>query len=78
MDLARAEALAAARKLVRTLDSAPDPLQQARAAVATLLRAGPWSAAAERQILDLAEWLATRPPPAALKPRCHQVLKGLG
>lgn len=78
MDLARVEALAAARKLVRTLDSAPDPLHQARAAAATLLRAGPWSATAERQILELAEWLATRPPPAALKPRCHQVLKGLG
>jgi hypothetical protein len=73
----RAEALAAARKLIRTLDSAPDPLRQARAAIAGLLRSGPWSPAAERQILDLAAWLAARPPPTALRARCQAVLKAL-
>lgn len=77
MDLTRAEALASARKLARTLDSAPDPQAKAKAAVALLLKAGPWSAASERQVLDLAAWIATRPPPTALKPRCQAVLKSL-
>lgn len=78
MDMERREALTAARKLIRTLDSAPNPLQQAQAAVAALLRFGPWAPAAERQILELATWLATRPPPTAVKSRCQAVLKGLG
>lgn len=71
------EALAEAKRLVRRLGSAPDPMKEARAMVGLLLRAGPWSAAAERQILGLADWLATRPSPAALRPRCQQVLKTL-
>jgi len=78
MDGEQAEALAVARKLVRTLDSAPDPLRQAQGAVAGLLRTGPWSPTAERQILDLAAWLATRPPPSGLKARCQSVLRTLG
>jgi hypothetical protein len=77
MDGERAVALAAARKLVRTLDSVPNPQQQAQAAIAGLLRSGPWGSAAERQILDLASWLATRPPPMALKSRCQSVLRTL-
>lgn len=77
MDLSQGEALAQARKLVRTLGSAPNPQQQAQTAVTALMRSGPWSPAAERQILDLAAWLATRPPPTAIKPRCQAVLKAL-
>ena len=78
MDLARADALSAARKLIRTLDSAPNPLQQAQAAISGLTRSGPWPPSAQGQILDLAAWLATRPPPSALKARCQSVLKTLG
>jgi hypothetical protein len=77
MTIEMREALTAARKLIRTLDSAPHPLQQAQAAIATLMRCGPWPAAAERGILELANWLATRPPPTALKARCQAVLKML-
>ncbi len=77
MDLARADALTAARKLIRTLDSAPNPLQQAQAAIAGLMKSGPWAPATERRLLDLAAWLAARPPPNALKPRCQAVLKTL-
>jgi hypothetical protein len=77
MDAACAEALAGARKLVRALGSAPDPQRQAQAAVALLLRSGPWREAAQRRILDLAAWLATRPPPEAIRPRCQAVLKAL-
>ena len=78
MDRLRGEALVEARKLIRTLDSAPDPQRQAQSAVAILLKSGPWGAAAERQILDLADWLATRPPPAGLKARCQATLRALG
>lgn len=77
MSVTRLEALAEAKVLARTLGSAPDPLKQARAVVAVLGRSGPWSAADERRILAFAEWLATRPPPIALKPRCQQLLKEL-
>lgn len=78
MEQTRAEALAAARKLVRTLDSAPNPQRRAQAAVAALVRSGPCPPAAERQILDLAAWLADRPPPTALKARCQALLRSLG
>jgi len=77
MSVTRFEALAEAKALARTLGSAPDPLKQARAVVAVLTRSGPWSAADEGRILALAGWLATRPPPMALKPRCQQLLKEL-
>lgn len=77
MARSKTEALREARKLVRTLDSAPEPLQQAQSAVATLMRSGAWPPAAERQILDLAAWLAARPPRAAIKSRCQAVLKAL-
>lgn len=78
MDPSRHEALAQARKFVRTLGSAPDPQRQAQAAVALLMRSGPWPPAAERQILDLAAWLAARPSPTAIKPRCQALLQALG
>lgn len=78
MERPRAEALAEARKLVRTLDSAPNPQRQAQAVVTALLRSGPWAPAAKRQILDLARWLADRPPPTALKARCQALLESLG
>jgi hypothetical protein len=77
MGLGRDEALSEARKLVRTLGSAPNPQQQAQTALTLLMRSGPWPPAAQRQILDLAAWLATRPQPAAIKPRCQAVLKAL-
>jgi hypothetical protein len=78
MDLPPAEALSEARRLIRTLDSAPNPQQQAQSAMATLMRCSSWPPASQRKILDLAAWLATRPAPKTLKARCQALLKGLG
>jgi hypothetical protein len=78
MSAGRGEALSVARKLVRTLDSAPDPRQQAQAAVSALLRESVWAPAEEKELLDLAAWLAQRPAPIALKPRLRAVLHTLG
>lgn len=78
MDTTTAEALTTARRLIRTLDSAPDALKQAQSAVAALQRATGWTAQQAQEILEMSEWLATRPAPAALKLRCQQVLKRLG
>ncbi len=77
MSVSRFGALAEARIVVRRLGSAPDPQKQASALVAGLLRSGPWTPSQERAILAVAEWLRTRPSPAALKPRCQQLLKDL-
>lgn len=72
------DALSAARKLVRTLDSAPDPRQQAQSAISTLLREAGWAPAEEKELLDRPAWLAQRPAPIALKPRFGAVLRTLG
>jgi hypothetical protein len=42
-----------------------------------LMRSGPWSSQAERQIRELSAWLATHPPPLTIKPRCQAALKAL-
>jgi hypothetical protein len=77
MSFGRTDALSSARKLVRTLDSAPDPWRQAQTAVALLIKEPGWATAEERQILELANWLARRPPPSALKSRCQTMLRNL-
>jgi plasmid stabilization system protein ParE len=77
MDTDRLEALSAARKLIRTLDAAPDPSRQAHAAISSLLRVRGWSPAQEAKLLDLARWLGERPPPTALKARCKALLDSL-
>ena len=77
MSVSRNEALAEARIAVRRLGSAPDPQKLASSLIAGLMRSGPWSPGQERAILAVAEWLSTRPPPTALKPRCQQLLKDL-
>jgi len=77
MDFGQADALSSARKLVRMLDGAPNPLRQAQAAVALLMRESGWTPAEKQQILDLAAWLAQRPQPATVKARCQAVLRSL-
>lgn len=76
--MTRYEVLAEAKALVRTLGSAPDPLRHAVALLALVRRSGPWTPEQERTILVFSEWLAARPPPSALKPRCQQLLRDLG
>ena len=77
MDATRLEALTTARRLIRTLESAPNPLQQAQTAVTTLVRARGWRPDEEHAILEVATWLAQRPPLEALKPRCQRLLRRL-
>lgn len=78
MDATRIEALTRARRLVRTLESAPNPLQQARTAVTALVRVRGWRPEDEKAILEVAEWLSQRPPLEALRPRCQTLLRRLG
>ena len=77
MDATKTEALMTARRLVRMLESAPNPLQQARTAVTTLVRAQGWRPADEKAILEVAAWLSLRPPMEAIKPRCQALLRRL-
>jgi hypothetical protein len=73
----RLEAIGVARKLCRTLASAPDPQKQAQTLVSVLLRAEGWGPAAEREITAFASWLATRPPPTDLRLRSQRLIKAL-
>lgn len=73
----REEAIAAARKLLRSFASSPDPRRQARAIQSTLAGAGGWSSAEREAIDDLGAWLAEMPAEASLRPRCESVLHGL-
>lgn len=77
MSVSRAEALAAAGKLLRTFASAPDPKQRAHAICAELTRSDGW-APRERELIDgLHGWLQAYPSSGALRQRCEQVLASL-
>lgn len=74
MTLRREEALAAARKLLRTFAGSPEPRRHARAIQTTLAGAGGWSPA-ERETIDaLGAWLGEMPAEVALRSRCEAVL----
>lgn len=77
MSIDSSEALNTARRLCRTLDSTPDPLRQAQAIAAGLLKAQDWTSPARAQVAAFAEWLKARPPPSALKSRCKALLAAL-
>ncbi|WP_421934305.1 hypothetical protein [Phenylobacterium sp.] len=77
MTNSRLTALANAKAMVRTLTSAPDPHARARAIFADLARTEGWSKPDEARIVAFGDWLATRPPPSALKDRCKALLKTL-
>lgn len=72
-----AEALAHARKLCRTLASAPLPQVRAKEVFQTLVRAHGWSAAQEQEIIAFGKWLDSRPAPGAMKDRCERMLNAL-
>ena len=78
MIVSRPEALASARKHCRTLMSAPIPQVRAQALFATLVRAEGWTPAQQTLIVAFGEWLASRPPPSALKARCEALLAAIG
>ena len=77
MTASRAEALAAAQKLLRMFTGAPEPRRQARAIHSTLAAARGWSAAEQSLIDDFGSWLADGPAEAVLQPRCKDVVHGL-
>lgn len=78
MTISRPEALASARKLCRTLMSAPLPQVSAQTIFAELVRAKGWDPAHQDLITGFGEWLASRPPPSALKARCEALLAAIG
>ncbi len=78
MTVSRPEALASARKLCRTLMSAPVPHVRAQTIFAELVRAKGWPSAHQTLITAFGEWLASRPPPSALKARCEALLAAIG
>lgn len=65
----KTDSLAAARKLVRTFASAPDPRRQARLILETLRQAEGWPPALEDRIAGFSVWLATYPPVGELRAR---------
>lgn len=77
MTIHRSEALVQARKVCRTIASAPLPQARAREFFQILVRAEGWTAAQQRNIVELGGWLETRPAPGALRQRCEQLLAAL-
>lgn len=70
-------ALAEARKLVRTLASAPDPKRRAQAVLSELRHGGGWSPDARRDIEATDAWLRERPAVESLEPRLRALLTRL-
>lgn len=77
MSISRVDALAAARKLLRTFASAPDPKQRSRAICAELMRASDWTHTQRAAIEELSAWLRGYPPSAELRLRCERLLARL-
>jgi hypothetical protein len=74
MTTTKTEAVTRARKLCRSLGSAPDPRQRVREILNALLHGDGWSDAEERAIHEFAQWVETKPSTALLKPRCDAIL----
>lgn len=77
MTASRQEAIMTAKRLRRTLRSAPVPHRQARALHTALAAADGWSAAERQEIDNFAEWLDERPSDAALRAKCDEILNCL-
>jgi hypothetical protein len=77
MSGSRQQALMAARKLVRTFGSAPDPRRRAQAVLSELKHAEGWSAGGLREIGAVEAWLQGAPSLQALEPRLRALLAAL-
>ncbi len=77
MSGSRHESITAAKRLLRTLASAPDPRRRARALHAELATANDWTSADLEIIAALGIWLHDNPPLDALRARCGDVLAKL-
>ncbi|WP_421937306.1 hypothetical protein [Phenylobacterium sp.] len=71
------QALANARRLVRTFGSAPEPRRRAQAVLSQLTRAEGWSAHQRASIEGFRDWLRGEPAVSALEPRCRGLLSAL-
>jgi hypothetical protein len=78
MSLGRNSALAAARQLLRTFASAPEPRRHARMIYAELSAVDGWTRTEQTAVDALGSWLQDQPPIAELKPRCAKIVAGLG
>jgi hypothetical protein len=77
MSIGRSEVLAAARRLLRTLASAPDPKRHARSIYSELAHGQGWSHAEQDKIDALGAWLQGTPSLGDLRPRCEKILADL-
>jgi hypothetical protein len=71
------EAIAEAKRLLRTFASAPEPRRQARAIYAELTRAQGWDRRQRDEIDSLGAWLLELPPVGELRPRCEATIRFL-
>jgi hypothetical protein len=76
--MSRIAARAAARRLARTLASAPDPRRQAFKVLDELARASGWGGSEQAAIAEFGLWLAGGPQHAHLKPAVDRLLEKLG
>ena len=74
MTVSRGEALATARKLLRTFDSAPEPQKQARSIYSQLAHVDDLTAPERTQVDSFGAWLQGRPSQSELKPACARLL----
>ena len=74
MSASPSQAIAVAKRLRRTLASAPDPRLQARAIYSELAAAEGWSPQEQQAIDRFGVWLNDRPQVDALRARCDHVL----
>jgi hypothetical protein len=77
MSIDRGQALAPARKLLRTFTSAPDPMRQARSIYSELTHGNGWTRSERDEINALGAWLLGLPPIDELRPRCARILARL-
>lgn len=77
MSGSRQEAITSAKRLLRTLSSAPDRRRRARSLHAELAAVADWTTTDRETIAALGVWLHDNPPLDALRARCGDVLAKL-
>jgi hypothetical protein len=77
MSGSRQEALAEARRLLRTFGSAPDARRRAQAVLSELKHADGWSSSQQEKIAAADSWLQGAPALTALEPRLRALLTSL-
>lgn len=75
MNRTRSEHVGAARKLLRTMSSAPDPRARASEIFRELDRVEDPSTAEHAALSEMRAWLGERPTTGQLKARCETLVK---